>query len=242
MTFIKKGLLGALSLSTLCCSCQKDLVEYESGDMKVIVSAGDEWKHDFDLFLGLKKKNPPQIAIWLEDKDGNYLSTIYVSHKAGTNSWQSNGGDPRKEALPYWNHKRMPAPDQSDGTTGATTRQPVPDAVTGATPKGSFDIRMLPNKGFENFLVKAEFNHSEDWNEYYPKSAKKGDPDYSADSGQPAIVYEAVINMTSEQKEYRAQLIGHSSPDGTDGKLYTDLSKLTTAKNIVKEVTIKIVD
>jgi hypothetical protein len=242
MVFIKKVLLGALSLGAVCCSCQKDLVEYESGDMKVVVTAGDEWKHDYDLFLGLKKKNPPQIAIWLEDLDGNYLSTMYVSHKAGTNSWQSNGGDPRKEALPYWNHKRMPASGQSDGTTGATTRQSIPDAVTGATPKGSFDIRMLPNTDLDKFVVKAEFNHSEDWNEYYPESAKEGDANYSADSGQPALVYEAVIDPASGQKEYRAQLIGHSSPDGTDGKLYTDTSVLTTAKNIVKEVTIKIID
>ena len=24
--------------------------------------------HDYPLFLGIKKKNPPQIAVWLEDK------------------------------------------------------------------------------------------------------------------------------------------------------------------------------
>lgn len=231
MTLIKKSLLGTMFLGILFCSCQKDLIEYEHGDLKVAVTAGEEWKHDFDMFLGLKKKNPPQIAIWLEDMEDNYLATIYVSHKAGTNSWQSNGGDLRKEALPYWNYR-------SKHNLG----NKVPDAVTGATPKESFDIRILPKAGFEKFKVKAEFNHSTDWNDYYPESAKTGDENYTAESGQPAVIYEAIIDLTSEKQESKAQLIGHSSPDGNDGNLYTDLSKLTTAKNIVKEITIKTVN
>lgn len=228
MKFTKKLLLGTMSLGILCCSCQKDLVEYQNGDMKITVTAGKEWKHDFSMFLGLKKKNPPQIALWLEDMQGNYLSTLYVSHKTGTGSWQGNGGDPRNEALPYWNHK-------SNHNTG----KKVPDAVSGATPKEDFDIKMLPNKNLEKFRIKAEFNHSTDWNEYYPESAKAGDENYTAESGQPAVVYEAIIDLTSGQEELKAQIIGHSSPDGTTGELYTDLSKLTTAVDIVKEITIK---
>jgi len=228
MTFIKKVLLGALSLGIVCCSCQKDLIEYESGDIKVVISEGEEWKHNFDLFLGLKKKNPPQVAVWLEDMEGNYLTALYVSHKIATDSWQSNSGDLRKEALPYWNHK-------SRHNMG----NKVPDALSGATPKGSFDIRMLPDMGFEKFRVMAEFNHSTDWNEHYPESAKEGNENYTAESGQPAIIYEAIVDLISDQQEFKAQLIGHSSLDGTDGSLYTDLSKLTTAKNIVKEITIK---
>lgn len=69
-------------------SCEKDLIEYRQGDIKVCVEQGQEWLHDFPVFLGITKKNPPQIAIWLEDMQGNYLSTVYVSHKIATQDWQ----------------------------------------------------------------------------------------------------------------------------------------------------------
>lgn len=239
---IKKGILGALSVGALFGSCQDDLIEYRKDDIKIMIKAGDKWKHPFDIFLGIKKQNPPQIAIWLEDISGNYLSTLYVSYRAGTQSWRG-GNNKRKEALPYWNHIRLPfQPGQPipDGYTGATTQKPIPDAVTGATPNGSFDLKMKPNEELRQFVIKAEFNHSTDYNDYYSKSAILGDENYSAESGQPAVIYEAVIDLTTTQKEYSMQMIGHSSPDGSDGQLYTDLSKLTSAKDIVKKITIKI--
>ena len=40
-------------------SCDKDLVTYKEDDIKVLVTKGDEWLHDFPLFLGIEKKNPP---------------------------------------------------------------------------------------------------------------------------------------------------------------------------------------
>ena len=67
------------------CSCQKELIEYEKGDVKICIEQGEHWLHDFPLFLGINKKNPPQIAIWLEDTQGNYLSTVYVTHKSPLN-------------------------------------------------------------------------------------------------------------------------------------------------------------
>jgi len=238
---IKKGIIGALSVGALFSSCQKDLIEYQNGDMKIMVKTGEEWKHPFDLFLGIKKQNPPQIAIWLEDMEGNYLTTLYVSYKAGKQAW--SGNEKRKEALPYWNHIRLPfQPGETipDGYTGATTQKPVPDAVTGATPNGNFEVKMNPLNGLEKFVIRAEFNHSKDYNDDYPKTAVFGEDNYSAESGQPAIIYEAIVDLATNQKEYKMEMIGHSSPDGSDGKLYTDLSKITTAKEIVKEITISI--
>lgn len=73
-----------------CCGCRKNLVDYRQGDLKIHVGQGDEWLHDFTLFLGIKKKNPPQIAVWLEDEQEDYLSTVFVSHKVATQSWQAS--------------------------------------------------------------------------------------------------------------------------------------------------------
>ena len=60
------------------------------------------------LFLCIKKKNPPQIAIWIEDADGQYLGTLYASKKIATQSWASAGGNRRKETLPYWCYRQQP--------------------------------------------------------------------------------------------------------------------------------------
>ena len=38
------------------CSCQKELIEYEKGDVKVCIEQGEQWLHDFPLFLGINKK------------------------------------------------------------------------------------------------------------------------------------------------------------------------------------------
>ncbi|MCI5982386.1 MAG: hypothetical protein MRZ71_05025, partial [Bacteroidales bacterium] len=59
-------------------------------------------------------------------------------------------------------------------------------------------------------------------------------------SGQPAVVYAAEVDMTLDQREFEAKIIGHSSPDGSDGKIYEDITGLTTALNIVDHITISI--
>ena len=41
-------------------SCDKELVEYEKVSVEIVVERGDAWLHDFPLFLGIKRKNPPQ--------------------------------------------------------------------------------------------------------------------------------------------------------------------------------------
>ena len=44
--------------------------------------------------------------------------------------------------------------------------------------------------------------------------------------------------LTSGKKEFTAKLIGHSSPDGSNGDLTKDTSSLTTALHIVKSITV----
>lgn len=227
-------------LSFLCCySCQKELLEYGQTDLQVEVEKGPEWFHDFPLFLGIKKSNPPQIAVWMEDMEGNYLSTIYVTHKIATQSWTASGGSRRKEALPHWCHARGIVYD--DGLYLPTKDRPLTDGISGATPQGSFDLKLCPTDALKQFVVKIELNHSTDFNDYYPKSAREGNPNYSGGkegSGQPAIVYTANIDLTSGEHSFEALLEGHSSPDGSSGDLDPDTSTLTTALQIVKRITI----
>ena len=81
-------------------------------------------------------------------------------------------------------------------------------------------MKITPKEGLKRFVVKIEINHSTDFNEFDPASAREGDANYSGGkmgSGQPAVVYATTVDLSSGQHEFPAALIGHSSPDGSDG-------------------------
>ncbi len=225
------GLSTTLILTTT--SCQKEL-EFGQGNVKVHIEQGDEWKHKFNAVI----KNSPQIAVWIEDTNGNYLSTIYVTKRIATQSWRAAEGERRKEALPHWCYSR--GIQYADGLYLPTKDKPLPDAISGATPKGSFDVKLAPADTLKHFVIKVETNHSTDYNTNYPENAKEGDVNYSASSGQPALIYSAKIDLISGIKSFDAVIIGHSSPDGSNGEIYEDLSGFTTALKIAKRITVSI--
>lgn len=223
-------------------SCSSDkTIRYGEGDVSVFIKQGKMWEHDFHLFWGIiNKKNTPQIAIWIEDTCGKYISTIYVTQRIATQSWIMSKGNRRKEALPHWCHSR--GIQYEDGLYSPTKDNPLPDALTGATPKGSFMVNFSPETPLEKFIVKIEVNHSTDFNDSYPKDAQKGDLNYSGGkegSGQPALVYAAIIETTSTHKTIEARLIGHSSPDGSSGNIYSDMSGITSALDIIDRITVQ---
>jgi hypothetical protein len=236
--------MAALNIWILACafflqSCEKEDLTYVSGDIELEINTGEHWLHDYPLFLGINKKNPPQFAIWIEDTSGNYLSTVFVTNKIATEGWQANKGNRRIESLPHWCHQRHVV--SNDGLLLPTKQQPLTDGITGATPKEDKTIRISPVNIERPFVVKAEFNHSVDFNNDYPKNAREGDANYSGGeegSGQPAVVYSATVYP--DTKTAVLELIGHSSPDGSNGNVYSDLQKLTTAKTIVKSIKLTI--
>ena len=234
-------LISVITSVMMMASCSKEHIEYQAGDLCVNIEAGDGWLHDYPLFLGIKKKNPPQIAAWLEDTDGRYLSTLYASKKIATQGWASSGGNRRKEALPYWCHRRGVV--YEDGLYLPTKSQPLVDGMTGATPRADFNVRLKEKTGLRHFYVMVEVNHSIDFNDRYSNDRKEGEPDYSGGpegSGQPALVYRADVNLDSARTSFDAILIGRSSSDGADGKLYDDLTGITSAFTIVKRITVNV--
>jgi hypothetical protein len=130
-----------------------------------------------------------------------------------------------------------------DGLYLPTKDKPMVDGISGATPLGSFDVKLISADPLKQFVVKVEVNHSTDFNDSYPKDANEGNENYSGGkegSGQPAVIYKAVVDLSKGETTFEAKLIGHSSPDGSDGKIYTDMSGLTTALKIVQRITINI--
>ena len=226
---------GFFCLISLFASCQKEKLEYRTGDIRVKIVPGENWLHPYPLVLGLSKKNPPQFAVWLEDTTGAYLSTVFCTYKIATESWINNKENRRKEALPYWCYRRGVVYD--DGLLLPDKKDPLADGITGATPLHGKELQIHLADFLGPVVVKAEFNHSVDFNDFFPKDANKGDFDYSGGkegSGQPAVVYAGTVYP--ELGTLHLTLIGRSSADGTDGVLYDDLDRLTTARSIVEDI------
>lgn len=192
--------------------------------------------------------NHPTFVFWVEDLEGNFIETLYITQYFGTGifgrgslgigKWDTKAGRAdRPSALPYWLHKRA---GFSDKVMLPSPDNPVPDGITSATPKGDFllharAIKKLPSK----FRLMMEINQPWDWNEFWNNSKYPGDFNYTV-SCQPALVYCVTIDSSRKTELFYLNPIGHSHYSGIDGKLYTDLSSFTTAKDIVHTVYVKL--
>jgi hypothetical protein len=199
------------------------------------------------IFERGRSHNHPLMAIWVEDMEGNYVQTLYVAESIGkgvflhgdpsTGRWQP-GAIRRPAALPYWSHQR--GIQYEDGLYIPTQNQPMPDAITGPTPKANFILKtQTPVKSLKKFRVLMEINQSWDWNQYWHNNKFPDDIDYKT-SSQPSVVYEALVELDTEKNSFEMKAIGHGHWAGKTGELFKDLSTLTTALQIVKYAAIKI--
>jgi hypothetical protein len=121
-----------------------------------------------------------------------------------------------------------------------TPENPVPDAITGPTPEGSFTLKTkMPELSEGGFSIMMEINQTWDWNGYWTNNKYPGNKDYEA-SAQPSVIYSANLHPSDLNEKIRLKPIGHGHYSGNDGKLYTDLSTLTTALEIADEITVTV--
>jgi len=216
--------------------------------LTVDLEQGEHYIHKMKILPLITIKSPPQIAIWLADTKGNYVETLFVSRKTATQKWSKAPKDKtpkdkirRQESLPYWAHTR--GVQYADGLYLPTTENPLPDSITSASPKDGFILNTKMAEDLKQFRILVEIDASLDFNEYFPEDAGVEDDNYSGGvwgSGQPALIYSAEIDLHRVRQSYELQLIGHSSPDGSNGNIYTDLAGLTTAKDLVRKITVAI--
>jgi hypothetical protein len=192
--------------------------------------------------------NHPLMVFWLEDESGKYLRTLYVARSIGEGVFRYGssaegfwkpGEIQRPAALPHWGHQR--GVKNEFGNMIPSPSMPVPDAITGPTPKHGFVLKTwsglpLPDR----FVLKMEINQTWDFNEFWTNAKFPGNDEYIT-SCQPALVYAATIDRTAGTSEFTLTPIGHSHYDGSDGSLTTDLSTITTALDIAREVKVKLV-
>lgn len=228
------------------CASQKNI----TSESEIITTSPEKinTKLEFELTTG-KSHNHPSFAIWVEDLDGNYIETLYVTQyfakgvfghgETSPGKWKNEPGEVRRPAaLPYWSHKRNIK--AADGLYAPSPETAVPDALTGATPKGNFTL-ITGSKvtGDNSFRVLVEINQPWDSNDFWTNNKYPENLNYNT-SLQPALVYEAVITPSSPKTEYFLNPIGHSHPAGETGELFNDISSITTAREIFSKIEVRV--
>jgi len=200
----------------------------------------------------------PQISVWIEDLNDNYIETLFITKATAKGNFylgrtkdnfkefdKESGFEKnsiaRVDALPYWSHKRNH--EYRDGFFTPHNLNPMPDAISGATPSGNFIINTSTSKKTQAFKIMLEINVAFDDNEYFSEYDFPNDSIYHSGTGQlgqPSLIYQAIVDTNDSNSYYVLKPIGHGHHSGLNGKLHTDLSTLTTALKIIERIIVKI--
>lgn len=156
----------------------------------------------------------------------------------------------RPESLPVFLHQlsskmadNIYLPADKTVAENKSTTLPAIDGYAGATILDNFLLSAQANKTLpEKYRIRFEINQAFDFNLHYSSDRFPDDPIYSGNgySAQPSVIYEAIIDTQSPQQYYPMTLIGHGHHSGADGKIYSDLSDLTTAKEIIDRIIVEV--
>jgi hypothetical protein len=200
--------------------------------LTIAVDRGTAWMHPVK-FGFMKVKITPQIALWIQDTAGALVENIFVTRCFAKQEWRMAKFPPdscgRDMCMPYW-LGRLRAVNQKAPTKNA----PLPDAVTGATPTGSFAVTTRLWTALRTFDVCLELNKSYDFNEQYTEKTKP-----NPYNGQPAVVYKTRVNLDDTAvSSFDFIYAGHSGSVGSDSALYENKEGITTALDIIKQATV----
>jgi hypothetical protein len=200
-------------------ACKTEGPDVSTIDNKITLSIkpGKQWIGKMKVFIFSVNKTP-QLAAWLEDANGDYISTITVTNRSARKNWRSAPKEGRPEALPVWNHKIL----------NDSTEKNI-DAVSMATSKGQVEAQInnsLLINGQE-YNVYLEINHSFDYNEIW-------DETISGVNGQPSLLYHAKFIMGQTNKT-SLEPTGYGSVDGSNGNITEGNDGLTTALEIIED-------
>ncbi len=193
------------------------------------------------MVIGGREYRYPIMAIWVEDLNGNFLGTLYASKSISTGIFRYGvydkgkwlpGERNRPAALPRW---------KSLTSVNVQSVSQDVDAFSGATPSASFKISTTLPSGKETLRVYLEVNKPWDFNSYWHNNRFPGDEEY-ATSGQPALIYEAVVNFSGAEKRFDFKPIGHSHPSGKDGEISKDITTFTSALQIIDSAWVELAD
>ncbi len=172
---------------------------------------------------------PPQMALWIENLDGSEVKTLWVSSRLARGVWVGKVVCPT--ALPYWISRR----DIEKGGGLPSFLKPLPDGITGATPKEVLKVyaSVEPGSEWKYFL---ELNVSGDYNDSFKANQMNGSPDPDG-NGQPSLIYSGFIKAIPSWAD-TSSILGRSEQMKPSSQLNPDLSGFTTAHRVLRELTV----
>jgi hypothetical protein len=164
-----------------------------------------------------------QIAVWAENTTGMMIKTFFISEESAY-SENVRFGDKeirRAAVLPVWRNRYtlLSGVDPNGQMDGASA----------ATPDHSFSIDDYLRADSSPFYIYIEVNLPDDANRAYP-------------DGQPSVIYGAYIEPEDEKSYHLLPLVARGDA-GSDpmGHMYYDLDELTSAKDIIEKIIVKVV-
>lgn len=225
------------------CNTNKNQIEYiKQTDSVSFSTLNDGQKIKLELIKG-KGFNHPTFVIWQEDLQGNFIKTLFITEAyangvfdhqmVGDSMWLNKPGPSyQPAALPYWTFRKGKI---NNNNYVPTKDEPYVDGYTGATPIGNFEFNTKTDNSNSKYRILLEVNQTWDWNKYWTNNKYPNNDAYKH-SAQPSIIYAVTLNETDSV--YFLNPIGHGDPTGETGKLYTNLSTFTTAKEIFESIKI----
>lgn len=167
---------------------------------------------------------PPQIAIWLENQERTKYIPVWITHRSAYNDWKGKIECP--VALPYWDQRKL---------TGSGKFEV--DSYSGATPLNDSLIVPFTKNLKGRWFYFIEVNTSADYNKTFSYWSENNYPDSEA-NGQPSLIYRGEIDFDNKSTQ-PAVLVGRTVQFGTPDSLITDLEGITTANDLIKEISIE---
>jgi hypothetical protein len=231
-------------------------VKQVEGKLFVIVDVGKYWKSEMRIMHTLKIAKNPQMAIWLEDMNGKFQATVFVTKRTAFQDWRAMPFEKketikRPSSLPVWTNIHVSAGVHPIETCSAChdvqkskektkwNRQ-ILDAFTGATPQENFirEWKIPPGLKQGKYIVCVEVNQSYDYNDKYKKGLPEGDANFNGVSGQPSFIYKGIIDLT-HASSITLNPVGHGEPSGKNGEITENIDGITTAAGIIINIQIK---
>jgi|GEM_PF-122903 hypothetical protein len=225
----------------------------EGEKIVIAVEAGENWSGISKGMLFKKNQNSPQMAFWLEDMNGTFQATLYVSKQTAVQDWpdrsyvKGHEDAKRQPALPIWTHKHIKAGvhpietcsmchDRVKSADKSIDSEPRLDAFTAATPRSSFvrELNLPPGLAPGKYIVCAEINNAIDYNEHFQENLPEQFNRSNGISGQPSLFFSGFLTTGGDETIAVLKLAGHGHPAGKDGTVYSDMSGITTASDIVR--------
>ena len=178
---------------------------------------------------------PPQFAIWLENKTTAAVNTVFVTYRTGTGDFVGKAECP--VSLPAWIGAFRKETGRDDIPA---VRKPADMAITGATPKvPEFSAQATVQPGSEwNYYV--EVNVSGDYTPEFPALKYYGDIDTQG-NGQPSIIYRGKITANPGIRS-TPELIGRTEQLFMSTEINPDLEGIGNAKDVFSKITVTCIE